>query len=597
MISVLILMVAGFLVSGSLWRQRRVLTLVACAGVLVEAAWLMLTLLARTVFVGSDSGTVYLIGSLILLGLAGGLSWAKGWHRPYKMPGSGVRDLMVGLVLLPVLGASWFMWQYNGLQADGSLVWHGFFNGDTVTLLTLVKRAGVESGLTFGNPFSGLGALEYPTLLHAGWLEFWQQIGFDGDAMLYFLPLVTWLQILLTIPLFWMLWDEILPEPFDGREQWLGVPKRWFVYLAQAGIVGWLVSLSWDNYIYPQSHFFLTGMFLLASVVWLKAGRQTGRDWQLHLGLGFVLSSVLMLSNAVTGTAALVVAVAALGWRALERKAMVTERQEAMALAVGLVGLFLLAMPGEPAFGAFNFSYTAAFDVARLAGPVLLVVAAMYWSERLGGSLPAMVASLMLATVGVFLFSSRNIVVENASRFLYHALLVGFPLLGAAAVRLYYWTRQRLWYESRPLAERLSLGVVGLTMIFLLIVPGLQSMASAHDNLQFKDERIIDVQERDLMWWIEDNVPVGSVIVAHPENWLHLPALTGRALLRTDYWLSADDVVLSDLQAAFGGDLAAREQVLRQGDYLLLTKEERAIWGPVLGAKVYENGEAVIFEL
>jgi energy-converting hydrogenase Eha subunit C len=593
MYSIVLLAAASLLGAGILFRHHRFLTLLAAAGVLFEGQWLALTLVHRLWFSAVAEDRFFLIGSLLVL-----IGWAifyKKWSFPYRVAGSGRRDAVILVLLAITLLAAWSIARLNGFEG-GRWVMHGFYNGDTATFSALTERSLTTSELVRDNPFAGNGPLEYPTLLHAGVATFLRLLGV-GSEWQYFLPLFTYIQILFTLPLFFLLWDMVYPEPAEGWKQWLGVPRRWSILLLQAGIVAYVLFIAWDTYVYPQSHFFLTGAFLLLSALLVHAYRQRAFESWLVLTTAFWLGVVLLLANAVTGTAALALLVGFALLRVIDRKQPPLERGLFVLVSGILMALFFVATPGQASFGTPGFSYTAAVDTMRLA-PIIIVLlgaAGMQLSR-----LPFMsIASVLLVGLGffTFFFSTRDIVIENASRFFYHALLIGFPLLLSPMVQLWYWARRELLYTSHTLGELFAgwSAVAALGLIFLL--PAGASVASAHDHLWRKDEQVVGVLQRDALWWIEETTTPQTIFLASPNEPFMIPFFTGRAVLRTNYWLSPDDRIQEQVNQAFAGDVAAREAVLAHVDYLFLSKAERTSWEPSPLTKAFDNGEVVIYQV
>lgn len=579
-----VLILASLVGSGVLFRHQRVLTFLGVAGALFEAQWLLLTLLARTFLLSVEPRWVFVGGAVILLAL-----WSVGyrkWQFPYRASiGSGWRDIIVGIILLLVVTAAWSVARVNGFQGF-NWVSHSFYNGDVATFGSLVQRSLITDGLVQENPFAGSGSLEYPTLLHAGVASFFQSVGV-GANWLHFLPVLTYLQILLTIPLFFLLFDMLGEKLKEG----------WGVRVAQGGLVFYVLALAWDNYIYPQSHFFLTGLFLLLVVLLVKAYGQRGLVSYVTAGIAVVLAVLLLLANAVTGTAA----VALLGVLALARmsdkKRELGERGAYLVLLAGLAALFILATPGNGAFGMPGFSYTAALDMARLAPIIMVLLITFFLTATLMSFLHIASAVLVLLGFVTFFFSTRDIVIENASRFFYHAILVGFPVLLAPLIQLFYWLRRQLLYVSRGIMEQAVAWVALGAIVLFFLLPAGASVASAHDNLWRKDEQTVKATERLALWWIEENAPPQAIFVASPEAPFAIPFFTGRSLLRTNYWLSPDDIVLNDVMAAFAGDKAAQEKVLGEADYLFLSADERKQWEPLPLKKVFDNTAYVIYQI
>lgn len=594
-----ILGIAALLASGILFNHSRLLTFLATAGVLFEGLWLALTLISSLLLAyGQSVSSVFMGGSILVLLLA--LFGVKNFRIPWAgLPGSGRRDVVVLILLVVTLASSWMIVSSNGFRDDHTWITHGFYNGDTVTFASLIQRSLATPGLLEENPFSGGGELEYPTLLHSGFARAIAGLGF-GYEWLHFLPVLTLIQAALTIPMFFLLVDVLFPEPGEGWKKWFGVPSRWAVLGLQGLVILYVLGLSWDNYVYPQSHFFLTGLFLLQACLYAVGHAKSGKAQWMWVGPAVVSTIVLMISNAVTGTAALAVAGVFCLLRADDKKRSVVERMGFVGVAILLVGMFVLFIPGQGSLGVMpGFSYTAAFDMLRLA-PVLMLLLFGVWMYRdripfIGMS----VVGLMALAFIVYVFSSRDIVVANASRFFYHAVLVGFPLLIAPLIQLYYWLRRELLFVSQSFVVKAGSLAAFFVLLGLVLLPAGASVASAHDNLLFQDEQVVDTAMRRAMWWLQANSSPDAVVLTSLEAPWATPLFTGRSLLRADYWLSSDDVLLSEIQAAFEGERVAQEQVFERGqaDYLLLTEDERTAWEPVVFEKVFDVNSVVIYSL
>lgn len=558
MVVQILLLLSGLVASASLFSHRRLITFLAATAGLWELQWLLLTLLSRTIFTSTSSQAVYIIGSLLLL--AGTMLLVK-QQRPHVPLGRSRHDLLgdvvaVGITLVVLIGA-YAVLRVNGFT-NNAWITHGFYNGDTATFTALVERSLHTATLVRENPFAGNGPLEYPTLLHAGVAQLFSESG--GGSWLYYLPLMTYATILFTIPLFFLYSDAVAILPKQN--------------LKSAAIILLMLTVSWDSYIYPQSHFFLIGLFLLELALLAQAYQAKNAMQYVYAGISGAAALVLLLSNAVTGTAA----VAALGVYFLWR------RQVLVCIAIAM--LFFLLAPGNASFGGIHFSYTAVANLLQLAPLMALLTAGSFAAlqqEKLHlVSLPALLAIFAFAT---FIFSSRHIVAENASRFLYHALLAGFPLIGLVKIK--------------PAPTKFMGWVLAAIAASFVLLPSAASVASAYDNLLRKDKQVIDTAMRTALWWIEDNTAPNAIVLASPDEPFAVPAFTGRALLRSNYWLSPDDVVQADVNAAFSGDLAAREHVFLQADYLLLTKSQRPQFEPLPTTyqKVFDNNAVVIYHL
>lgn len=590
----ILLGVASLIASGVLFRHRTVLTYLATAGILWEAHWLFLTLLdrgvlhifydiPRTLFRQAVTDIVFLIGTICIL-----LGWTiVGWARRKgtpRMSWDWRNEVIIAIVLLVVLGAGRVIFSFNSFYETSSFVTHGFFNGDTATLVALTQRAFSTGGLITENPFAGNGSLEYPSLLHSGLASLWATL--DGMDWLEWLPLMTYLQILLTVPMFFLMWDAVLP---DKRGKWLSV---------LVGIISlYVMMLSWESYVYPQGHFFLVGMFLLMAALLAKSWGKTIAQSYPELGVAVLLGIVLLFSNAVTGTAAIVLKIVFDGLHVIKRGVSLGERFGWTIGVLFWVILFFLFTPGNGSLTLLpHFAYTAAAELGRLS-PILILVAVgifLQYERKLFLSLAAL-GLLGLALV-TFIFSSRGIVVENASRFIYHAILIAFPFAFMPLTRVYYWFRREFWLSSRLFWEKVLGWGLAVTLLGMFLLPAGASVASTHDNLMFKDEHRISEKMRDAAGWISTNTSPESAFLISPETPFWVPMFTGRAMLRSDFWLSPDDVVLADVKAAFTGSVAAQEKVITQADYLAVTRSEKSVW-KLSQKPIFENPDVAIYQL
>ena len=562
--AIFILAASSLIASGVLFRHMRMFTFIAAACVLFEAAWLLLTCIDRVLLPQAESWLVFTLGGL--LGAAILLRRVKLFRLPYQVaPRSGRRDMVVFLVMLPAVVSAWMILEHNGFTAGGSWVTHGFYNGDTMTFLSLVQRSFLTESLVTTNPFAGGGELEYPTLLHAGVAEFIMALGGSvGSGWLHFLPLLVYVQILATIPLFFLVWDVMYPEKLD-HELWLGVPRRWPVLVAQADIVLLVMSYSWDSFVFIQSHFLLTGIFLLMGALIA----------QKHMWLANAAALILMLSNAVTGTAAVAVAVIVLGTVFFNDAKTALARAGAIFGIAVWIGLFLWATPGNAAFGMPGFSYTAAEQMTRMAPLVIALFVGVVLGIERQRLLVAITSGLSALTFLVFFVSTREIVVENAERFFYHAILLGFPLLLLPAIRLYYFIRRLLVYTTLSFPQRAGGWVAVGGACIVLILPGAASAGRTLDSLLHSDERSVSFSSREGMWWLAEHADANAVVLASPDSPWEIPLFSGLALLRADYWLGDEDELLDLVMSAFQSEgIAYKRTVLERDNVGLIPREE-----------------------
>jgi len=589
----ILLAISAILASGVLFSHQRSLTFLAAAGALFEAKWLLLTLIDRLILPNVSSQSVFLVGAVITLIIW--LTQIKKWHLPYNTIGSGRRDIpVIILTVIVALGALLIMNanSFTGLE----LTLHGFFNGDTTTFITLTQRSQATNTLLSANPFAGGGALEYPTLLHAGFATAWQFTN-QGLNWLHFLPLMTYVQILITIPLFFLLFDMINPEPEEKHKLWYGIKSRWVVLISQTAIIGYILTLSWDHFVYPQSHFFLLNILLLLAALLQKSLSLTKTAQCLPVTIAFVTAIILLFSNAVTGTIALTMTAVFFLLRANDKKRSIAERVTYLVGIPVLALLFLLFTPGEPSFGLPNFSYTAAQDMLRLAPILLLSGTAIFFALGRHNFLVGTVTALFGLAFFTFIFSTRNIVIDNASRFFYYGILFSTPFLLHPLIRLYYFLKREIINTTRTFSEQLFSYVLILISLSLFLLPAGASVASTYDNLLFKDEQTITIADRLALEWLSANTSPEAVILASPNEPWAVPLFTGRSLLRTNYWLSPHDDLEETVNKALAGDQSAQAEAIKAADYLYLSFEEKELWQTLPANEVYNSNNHVIYTL
>lgn len=581
----ILLAVASVAASAVLMPHRRLLTFLATAGVMWEAHVMFLTWVERLVFAQLSAESVFTAGAIIVLVGWGVLAWSRKEQGSTRFaPRASHGDLVVLGVLTLVLLSGILIASKNRYGLEW--VTHGFYNGDVATFTALTQRAMHTEGLVVENPLAGNGTLEYPTLLHASAAKILSAFN-TGHDWLYFLPFMTFAQIVLTVPMFFLLWSTMRPQETRG---WAG--------LIPAGLALYVMALSWESFVYPQSHFFTTGLFLLMATLLIQTW---GKDWRknlMPLGVAAGIGIILLFSNAVTGTAAVAMKFLYDAMQGVRPKISQLERLGWAAGAAFWVVMFLVFTPGEGSLGIVpGFSYTAAMELGRLALPLLIMLtgALLMFEKHFFPSLLAVALSLLALLT--FVFSTRGLVVENASRFFYHALLIGWPLMIYPLTRVWYWMKLTFIDSTRTIWEQAIGWGAAVVLIGLALVPAAASVASTHDNLMFKDERRITTGMREALWWIADNTEPTSVFLTQLVPPFAVPVYTGRAQLRSDVWLSPGDRVQEDVKAAFGGSVAAQEAVLAQADYLLLTENQRKVWEPLPLKKVFDINSVVIYQL
>lgn len=566
--AVVVLAMASLMASGILFRHARVSTYLAAAGALFQAQWLLLSLLDRTVLSAVQSGPVFLAGAALVF-----ISWLSGvrrWHGAGWRMGWWRRELAVAVVLAPVVLSLWFVLRANGWSEDGTLRLRGFYNGDTVTLAALTEQARLVPGLVTENPFAAGAALEYPTVLHGALASLLAAVGYKG-LVFGVLPALSVVQVLIIVPLFFLLWDEWWPQP--AWQLWAGVPSRWLVHGLQAGLTLYVLSGVWDSYIFPQSHFFLTAIFLLL----LSLLGLTRQRWRWLAALPVAL--VLVIANAVTGAAAALVVAAYLAVRAASHGA---GRRVRLLLAGGSLLAVLaipLLSPGEAPLGWPRFSYSAAGSFFHVLPVRIALVAGVYLYGGRFRFLSAAVGGLLFFSVFLYLFSARAIVAENATRLADHAAVAGLPLLLPVSVQLLYWLRAKLRYENVFLDQGIARWATVLAVGGMVLFAGGSGVARALDTLWRREARHIPVDMQAVLLFIRTAAPANAAVLADPHEPFAVPLLTGRSLVRTaDFWLSPQDGLLTTVEAAFAGDGQAQAAAAAAADFLVLTDGQAAAW-------------------
>lgn len=531
-------------------------------------------------FLGSLSGFVLLLGLIATTVLA-----RRKWTR--KLRGWSRGDVIFLIAVVPVLASTLLVASRNGYRAvpDGGeeFLARGFVNGDTMTLLALVNASGsrqeaVGSGLLRKNPFAGNGTLEYPTLVHRALADVQSAVGAGINRIAWWLILPV---LLGTVAV------SVLSAHYVFRGQTL---PWWSVVVVLAAF-----GTTWESFTYPQSHTFLTGLFLLL-VLLLVLRDQRAVLWErAALAVGaWTLALLLLFSNAVFGTAAVALVVATNVLRLFEPFRTRGDRLHGLLAALVLAALFVRFPPGQGALGTLNVAYTAVPQFITAALPALIVLWAIWdtrWLHRSTALLAAAVVLPALAFVTLFL-SARDIVAENSPRFLFLLVLVGWPAVIAVVQRVADWWWREVRHVEHTVAEHVLLWGGGVLTVLSILLPVLASVAGTLDVLVRKRPLVVSADELAAFTWIRQNTPADAVFLRAPESLfentevppLSLPAFTGRAQLRSEYWLSPEDEVLRATRAFF------REPTNESppADYLFCGPERDTC--PGSGAIVFSTG-------
>lgn len=487
--------------------------------------------------------------SVLLSALAALVLWRARWPR--IICGITRGEAILAMAFLPVLASTLAVSAVNGYVTlpDGREEFQarGFVNGDTMTLFALTQASGARqgAGLLRQNPFAGNGPLEYPTLLHRALADVLMVTGGDVTRVAWWLMLPV---LAGTVAV-----SVLSAQCFLRKEK---VPL-WSALLLLAAF-----GSTWESFTYPQSHTFLTGLFVLF-VLLLVLRDQSERVVErrvLRFAIG-TLAIVLLFSNAVLGTAAVGIAVGSNLLQFFNRSWPLRDRLSGLIGSTILITLFLLFPPGAGALGTVNAAYTAVpqfLTAALLALPVLWALWHTVWLHRSPSLLAAAVVLPALGFV-TLLFSERDIVAENSPRFLFLLILLGWPALIPLVQRTADWWWRQVRYVEQTVAEHVVLWGGGVLTVLVLLLPVAASVLGTLDVLVRKPPRIVSADELAAFAWIRAHTAPDAVFLRAPESVfenqrvapLSLPAFTGRAQLRSEYWLSPDDAMLERMRRAF----------------------------------------------
>ncbi|TSC72442.1 MAG: hypothetical protein G01um101438_526 [Parcubacteria group bacterium Gr01-1014_38] len=494
--------------------------------------------------------------SLCLLALSillGGMSALVLWRTKLSRVLCGITrgELLFVAAFVPVLVSIAVVNARNGYVRlpDGREAFHarGFVNGDTMTLFALTNASGAREGamLLRENPFAGNGPLEYPTLLHRALADLLDTTGGDITRVAWWLIIPV---IAGTVAV------SVLSTQFFLRREKI---PFWSALLLLAAF-----GSTWEGFIYPQSHTFLTGLFFLC-ILLLVLRDQSERTVErrvLRFGVG-TLAIVLLFSNAVLGTAAIALAIGSNLLQFFNRGWSLRDRLSGLVGSAILAALFFLFPPGAGALGTVNVAYTAVPQFLTAALPALVVLWALWDTAWLHRAPSLLTAAVLLPVLGIatLVFSGRDIIAENSPRFLFLLALLGWPAVIPVVQRVADWWWRQVRHVEHTVAEHVVLWGGGAFTVLALLLPVAASVLGTLDILVWKPPHVVSADELAAFAWIRAHTPSESIFLRAPESVfknrdvapLSLPAFTGRAQVRSEYWLSPDDTVLAAVQNLF----------------------------------------------
>lgn len=588
LVAALVLLIASFLGSGILFKHVRFLTYVSAALTLWQTSWIFLSYASRTIFHTISGPLVFLIGSG-----AACIVWAfayRQWKKPiyHSLKNSWWANGAPLLIILIALLATLRISSVNGPGPQGSWQLHGFFNGDTFMMAALVERSLTQTTLVIENPTSANGSLPYPSVLHAGMADFIKTIGIQNTWQ-HHLTFFTILQIILIVGMFFLLVDTM----------WKKLPQTPTFHIVSAATILLIMGYGWDDYVFAQSHLFLIAVELLLAIILLEIKDSSNiKTFLTAYGMGSVTALTLILSNSVLGTvgAAMITSFSLL-FACNQKKPMLFKIMHGV-LAVFWILIYKHFMVGSSALGGFHFSYLYVEPLMRLSPLIILFVIAS-WIYRKDAAVITVLAvsSMALAFIALF-FSENPLLLDNAPRFLYDGLRVGFPLLIPLFIKAVELIKEQLTKNTNGLFGLLPLGAALSIGLLLLTLPAFASIKSAHYNLEVNDEHIVRKSELDALQWLKQHTTPNAIVIAPPASPWTIPYFTGRALLRAeDFWASSQDGTLSLIQAGMEGDKDAQKEALRYADYLFIPQDKRPIWEENAITKVYKNKDYFIYQV
>ncbi len=442
-------------------------------------------------------------------------------------------DLAIVLIFALVFGGAYLILQKNGYHArntDAGYIAHSFFNGDTFTLFALTKFSQHTGKFPLYSPFEASASLEYPGLFPyaLGKILNWLKLDVTRDLTPFF-----YLQIFATVASFFLLARLIFQEE-----------QKHIIFTLLTVI--YLLFLSWDSYIYPQIHFFLTGLFLILVLFITKIDLERNLVWFIP---AFILVNILFFSNKVLGLAAIVLFSIFALFHFFQRRIKIWQKA-LLFLALGeLIFIFLRQNTGEGFFTLPKLHYAALPSMLLFSLPCIFL---LYFGSNGAKKTPVLYLSILsLITLSwvIFFAAKRTIFVDNASRFLYLALMSGFFLLLDSLPRfLQEAMRKFLYFDEGRYQSFLNLASWFFIFVFIGM-PALYVAVVAEKSLLQEDYHFIKSAELAAFSWIENNIPIEKTFLRtiddkafqKESSAFSLPAFTGRSQFTADYWLARNE--------------------------------------------------------
>ncbi|MCK4547829.1 MAG: hypothetical protein KAW17_10355 [Candidatus Eisenbacteria sp.] len=416
-----------------------------------------------------------------------------------------------------------------GMGNGEAFVARGWFARDTFYFYALVEQAVQGQGWPVWNPFFGGFEVAYPGLMHMGLAGLLVLSGeriaaaSSGLMGVVLVPVVT-------------LGLGLLKSA--GRRARQGI-----LWPIAAAFLLYALALRLDTVLYPQTQYFVLGIFLLFLRVMMTVGSGPLRGNSKSMAVGWALGLFLVLAHQVSGSAALFVWVFVAA--ALGRARRWVWWGWCVWAAAGLVlGLALMSGGRDPHL-EWSWSGFDAYILYAWIGSLKGWLPALFFALWTGIVLGRMrlhlwaAAGLLVVTICVMVWGvlqeygqSRIVLVFNAERYLYHGFLLVFPAV--AVLFCGYW--QRCCRQPR----------MRTVLVILMVLPFFQLPALTYKSRGLlTDEPVVVTGDMLRAYdWICSNTDIGDVILRQPvpgsldrERFdRSLPAFTGRSLYVADIY-------------------------------------------------------------
>jgi len=583
LVPVIILVISSLLGSGIVFTHKRIFTFLSTVLVLWQAQWMLISLASRTALQNFGATKIFIFGSIIFF-----IFWVI-QYKKWKFPKSENKKELIwsNLVPLIILGVVVYtilrISSVNGLMPDGTWKFHGYYNGDTFLLSSLVERSLNQTLLVDQNPSAANSPLPYPTVIHAAIADFLKTFGLSSN-WLYLLPAFTIAQAFAIIGMFFALVDVFSDKMRQSRR----------FHVLSGLIVLLVMTYSWSDYVFPQTHLFVIALELFLASILLRNESSGLKNLILWFPIAAITAFLLLVSNSILGTVSVVIIAAYSLFKIISKNNLRTKVTHII-LIIFWFNLFKNFSAGNPNLGQLTISYEYASQLLQQAGLFLLLIFAGLLYRKDGILLKIMATFTALLSFIALFFSQSSLLLENSGRFLYESIRIAFPLI--IPLSLIGLDKVFLSQKNTFLPKVVSFGLLSLAGLLILILPALASVSKTQYNLEKGDEFVILKNEIEAFNWIKANTKPDAVFLANPEQPWPVPFFTGRAILRAEgYWASPQDGVLDSVKKAFANDPESQASVLEKVDYVILHQKIVKNWVNQKITRVYKSNGIYIYK-